>query len=340
MAIDIAVFTDLDAAAADAAGALDREHQPSLFDRLDWYRLLVEHCPLPGTPLILRGHDEQGKAWIFLQRQGRTAVAMANWYSFETGPITSGRGQPAILSALARHLRTVCRLRHIEFEPLGGQRLASIIEPFRTAGWIVVPQTTTANWIADLASSKWEDYLKARPSRLRNTLRRKLKSHKLVIKIIDVFSDDIWQFYEEIYAASWKPDEGSPDFLRALAKQESDAGTLRLGFAFAGDEPVAAQLWLVENSVATIHKLAHVEARRGDSPGTILTETMFRHAIEQDKVRRIDFGTGDDAYKADWMDERRPLYRLNVFNPMTAQGLLGAARESLSAARAIIRRAR
>ena len=59
-----------------------------------------------------------------------------------------------------------------------------------------------------------------------------------------------------------------------------------------------------------------------------------------DEVRQIDFGTGNDLYKADWMDQSRQLHRLSLFNPRTATGLIGAARESLSSARAAIRRAR
>jgi hypothetical protein len=33
---------------------------------------------------------------------------------------------------------------------------------------------------------------------------------------------------------------------------------------------------------------------------------MFAHVIDVDRVAAIDFGTGDDPYKADWMDHTRP----------------------------------
>ena len=39
MPVNIELFDDFDAVAVDSAGALDRTRQPSLFDRLDWYRL-------------------------------------------------------------------------------------------------------------------------------------------------------------------------------------------------------------------------------------------------------------------------------------------------------------
>lgn len=339
MTIDIAAFTDLEAVAADANGALDRPNQASLFDRLEWYRLLVEHCPLPGTPLILRARDEGGTAWLFLLRQGHRASALANWYSFETGPIFSSIARPQLVEALARHLRDRYRFGAIDLAPLNDRRLAETIEPFRAAGWIALPRQASVNWTTTPSGTDWSAYLERRPSRLRNTLRRRSKSSNMRIDILSYFDNINWQSYEKIYALSWKPVEGSPAFLRAMAEREGNAGTLRMGIASDGDEPVAAQIWLIENGAATIHKLAHIETRRGISPGTILTAAMFRHAIEEDKVERIDFGIGDDAYKADWMDERRDLYRLSLFNPFTVQGLLGVTRESLSAARAIIRRA-
>ena len=119
--------------------------------------------------------------------------------------------------------------------------------------------------------------------------------------------------------------------------QEGEAGTLRLGIARKDGRPVAAQLWLVENRQATIHKLAYREDMKALSPGTILGEAMFRRALDVDRVEAIDYGTGDDPYKRDWMAERRPLWRLLAFNPRHMFGLLGIAREKASA---LVRRAR
>jgi len=337
MAIDIAIFTDLEAAAADAGVALDRSQQSRLFDRIDWYRLLAGHCSLPGTPMILRARDGEGAAWLFLTRQSRRAQAFANWYSLETGPITHGIAKRALVAALARYLLRVEKLTTMKLAPLAEEKARLTMMAFRDAGWIARLDPVTTNWSIAIPGSDWTTYLAGRPRRLQNTLKRKLK-HEFSIDISNVFHDDKWDFYEHIYEASWKPEEASPAFLRALAKAEGKAGHLRLGLAFDGPTPVAAQFWLVEDGQATIHKLAHVEARRGRSPGTVLTAAMFRHVIERDKVRRIDFGTGDDAYKADWMDQQRPLFQLSLHNPGTVTGLLGAARERLSAARAAVRR--
>jgi CelD/BcsL family acetyltransferase involved in cellulose biosynthesis len=90
---------------------------------------------------------------------------------------------------------------------------------------------------------------------------------------------------------------------------------MRLGLAYVDGKPVAAQFWTVENGAALIHKLAHVEDAVAASPGTLLSAALFQHVIDVDGVRIIDFGTGNDAYKRDWMEEVRPRYRLNMYWP-------------------------
>ena len=38
--------------------------------------------------------------------------------------------------------------------------------------------------------------------------------------------------------------------------------------------------------------------------------------IDIDGVELVDFGTGDDPYKRDWMETVRPRYRLDMFRPL------------------------
>src|SRR5690606_16979754 len=102
---------------------------------------------------------------------------------------------------------------------------------------------------------------------------------------------------------------------------EGDAGRLRLGIALGktgefDGQAIAAQMWTVEGDAAFIHKLAHRETAKPISPGSVLSAALFRHVIDNDRVSLIDFGTGDDAYKRDWMERVRPRYRLDMFRPM------------------------
>ena len=215
--------------------------------------------------------------------------------------------------------------------------LAPLVDPeplrraFAAAGWVVQASEKTGNWRIETAGMDFESYWASRPAQLRNTARRKAKAADLEIEIYDRFDAAAWAAYEAVYRASWKPEEGSFPFLHALAEQEGAAGTLRLGIARKDGRPVAAQLWLVENDEAVIHKLAYAEDAKSLSPGTILSETMFRRVLDVDRVAVIDYGTGDDGYKRDWMEYRRPLWQLAAYNPGTPGGLAGAAKAKASA---------
>ena len=125
----------------------------------------------------------------------------------------------------------------------------------------------------------------------------------------------MWADYERVYAQSWKPEEGTAEFLRDLAYREGAAGCLRLGVAYIDGAPVAAQFWTCENGVALIHKLAHTKDSMPHSPGSLLSFEMFREAIDIGRVHIIDFGTGDDVYKSDWMETIRPRYYLRMVRP-------------------------
>nr|MBA3897983.1 GNAT family N-acetyltransferase [Sphingomonadaceae bacterium] len=175
------------------------------------------------------------------------------------------------------------------------------------------------------------DYWAARPGELRSTVKRKGAKAAMAIAIHGRFDEVAWRDYESVYAESWKPGEGSTAFLRDMAEAEGEAGALRLGIGKIEGEAVAAQLWTVDHGRAIIHKLAHREGLGEHSPGTLLSAAMFEHVIDRDNVGTIDFGTGDDGYKADWMDARAPLFTLSLYNPGRAAGLAGAARAKAAA---------
>ena len=337
MTASVEWFDDLDAVAADAAGALDRTVQPILFDRLDWFRL-THGCVLPNArPIVLCVSDGADRAWLMLVEDGhRRAVPLASWYSLAFGPIFIGDGKrllaPLLRAAAERYSR-------LALHPLGGHKAHMLCQAFAATGWKIFRHRISINWRIYLGEQNFAAYWAARPAKLRNTIARRERSHPLTIHIHRVFDAVAWADYEAIYAASWKPTEGSLPFLRALAEKEGSAGTLRLGVAHnAAGRAVAAQLWLVENDVATIHKLAHREDAKAGSPGSILSRDMFRAAIDQDHVRRIDFGLGDEPYKADWMDTSAHIFRIDAYRPATPHGLVGIVRELAGSALEVVSR--
>lgn len=333
--IDARILDSLRAVARDAGGALDRRVQPSLYDRLDWLDLtrgrLWPETPL-AIPAIRRGSDA---LWLPIRDDGqRHGRALASWYTLAFAPLFTPHSDEATRAALlgeaARLLRG--RFATINLWPLESDDAAALQRAFAANGWLARDKFEAAQWVAHTAGLDFNAYWERRASKLRNTVRRRAKKSAVETRMFDRFDPQAWDAYEAIYAASWKPAEGSTPFLRALAQQESAAGTLRLGLATREGRPVAAQFWTVENGVATIHKLAHLESEREHSPGTLLSEAMFRYVLDLDRPNLISYGNGDEPYKAEWMDERRERRRLQLFNLRSPLGLARAAAKAWGSA--------
>jgi hypothetical protein len=336
--MQVEYLVNLAAAQADPAlaAAFGRAAQPAPFDRLDWWQALAEECPAGERPLLALARNDDGVlALPLMQRRGsRQLRSLASWYSFWARPVFAGTGdRQALMAALARDLPH--RSPRVSIGPLGEEEAAEVASAFSAAGWRVLDSTIDTNHRLDLAGRDFAEYWAARPGQLRETVRRKRAKGRVEVRIAHRFDPAEWAAYEAVYARSWKPAEGSPDFLRRFAEGEGAAGSLRLGLALINGAPVAAQLWTVENGVAYIHKLAHDERAQALSPGTLLTAAMFEHAIDRDHVACIDFGTGDDAYKRNWMETARPMMRLDMHwprNPHAWPHLLRAKVRSLVSA--------
>jgi Acetyltransferase (GNAT) domain len=307
-------------AQAAARGALDREAQPCLFDRLDWLESLHRMALRDKLPLLIRSFEEDQQLWLPLMLQGRGhAASLANWYNFQWQPIFTGCWDDVSKLSLLRNAAHTLgeHAKRLTFSPVPDEnRVASLIEAaFEQSGWIVFREQCDTNHVLTLNGRSFDAYWETRPSRLKNTVKRKGKAGQVSIRIERDYTPESWRDYERVYAKSWKPEEGNPEFLRQLAERESIAGAMRLGLAYVDAQPVAAQFWTVENGIALIHKLAHDENHIQASPGSLLSAALFQYVIDVDRVNFIDFGTGNDAYKAEWMEEVRPRFRLEMFWP-------------------------
>jgi len=88
-----------------------------------------------------------------------------------------------------------------------------------------------------------------------------------------------------------------------------------------GDRPIAAQFWIVKDQVANIFKVGYDPEFRNLSVGSILTMVIMEKVIDEEKVREVDYLTGDDDYKKHWMSDRRERWGLVAFNPRRPKGL-------------------
>lgn len=303
---------------------LSPEHASTPFDRLKWWQGLAEHCDLSPMLAVARSGDEA--AVLPLCNGNGSFSSLSNWYTFRYRPVISANGA-ALLEPLARDLAHRARRITLSGLPDEDGSASALETAFQSAGWLVKREECDTNHVLLVNDRDYDTYHASLPGRLRTTLKR--KSSKVDCRVLTHFDGDVWNDYEAIYGESWKPEEGFPAFLRAFAEAEGAAGRLRLGIAHHNGEAVAAQMWSVEGGTAFIHKLAHREEAKAVSPGSVLSAALFCHAIDVDKVALIDFGTGDDPYKRDWMEEVRPRYRLDMFRPFAPQNWLIFAKSGL-----------
>ena len=299
------------------------------FDRPDWYALLQRGGM---QPVIVVGQSKHRVAALPLMESGDSLAGLANWFSFTWRPL--GRDDELvdeIFIAMAQDLRS--RACAITLAPLPDEdgSASRLEQAFRKAGWAVFREQSDENHVLHVEGRSFAEYWAYRPGQMRTTLERKAK--KVDVEILTRFDERAWDGYRIVYKNSWKPAEERADVLEAFARMEGEAGRIRIGIARAEGVPVAAQFWTVENGTAYIHKLAHTEAAKPLSAGTTLSAALFEHAIDIDGVELIDFGTGSDAYKRDWMEAVRPRYRLECYdwrNPRSWKRIAKAAARRLA----------
>ena len=298
----------------------------SPFDRAEWYALLAD---TGLTPLIAIASDADESAALALTEENGRISPLRNWYSFTWRQLApAGEHGDRLLVEIARQLKA--RGHRVTLEPVPEEdgSATRLARAFAKAGWRVEVTRCDTNHVLHVRGQSFAEYWAQRPGQMRTTFKRKAK--KVVVEVHTAFDDALWDHYEAIYAASWKPDEDHPEMLRQFAREEGAAGRLRFGIAWHEGQAVAAQCWTVEGGCAFIHKLAYLESARNLSAGTTLSAALFEHVIDTDRVDMVDFGTGHQAYKADWMNAVRPRYRIDCFNLKSPRAWIDLARQTFS----------
>ena len=229
------------------------------------------------------------------------------------------------------------RLEALDPEARG---FAAFLRGLRAGGVVALSYAHFGNWHEPVAGLDWQGYLASRPGALRETVRRRLRAAerdgsgvRMHVAREPAEIPAALAAYESVYARSWKVPEPFPRFNAALLPRLAAAGWLRLGVLWRGDEPVAAQYWTVWQGVATVLKLAHDDAHKALSPGTVLTALMIRRLLDEEGVHELDFGRGDDAYKAGWAAQRRQRTGVVLADPRRPAGLLATLRHGAGRAR-------
>jgi len=309
---------------------------------LAWLENLSTHALDKGDqPLIViaRRSDEDLVALPVVIRQ-RRAMALSTFYTSLYQPLVQSDNPEPLLQAVFKYLAKDKRCSHLTLMPLDRTTAETqlLLDAQEKAGWRGVHMYFCfGNWIHDTNGQTYDNYLASRPSKLRNTIRRKQqkfvpgsKGELSLITGSHELDTGIDQF-NTVYRNSWKMEEPYPDFIPALVRLAAARGWLRLGIATYNTLPVAAQIWLIHNGTAYIYKLAYDDNFKSLSPGTVLTAFMFENVMNNDNVTRIDYLSGDDVYKRDWMSTRRERHGIAAYNPATFRGFFDLALHRLKA---------
>ena len=304
-------------AAADALFA--RAERDSLFFSRRWFENLAANALDADQRLMLACVMEGDRVLAILPlRAGRDGNwhALSSYYSSLFTLLIADADRPAILECMARGLAGLA-LRSLRLEPVAQDD--AVLDGLRQAmerhGFASHRAFSFVNWFHPLQGRSYEQYMAERPSRLRNTIARKRRSlrrdHDCGIRLyIDDGLEQGLADYSTIYKASWKAGERFTGFVPALVNTMAGPGWLRLAILYIDGQPVAGQIWFVVHGKASIFRLAYDEAWKHYSPGSILTAWLMEHVIDVDRVGSVDFLTGNEPYKQDWMSRRRERWRL------------------------------
>ncbi|MCG7899459.1 MAG: GNAT family N-acetyltransferase [Candidatus Thiodiazotropha weberae] len=304
----------------------------SLFFSRTWFENLHKHGFGDDQTLLLACVVDGEKVVALLplmQTGGEHAYPVKHLYTSLYTLLIEYSGNRQILACLIEGLRAL-PLHSLQLEPVAENDLSlhELEQTMTSYGYTCHRYFSFYNWYHRTNGESFSDYLAARPSRVRNTVGRKQRKLKREQDYrIELFTkghlDQALADYRAVYDASWKANEVFEPFVEGLAKNLSESGWLRLAILYINNHPAAAQFWFVAHGKASIFKLVYDEAWKRYSPGTILLAYLMEQVIDRDKVEEIDFLTGNDAYKQDWMSQRRQRWRLSCIdnNPQTARGI-------------------
>lgn len=317
------------------------EAGPDFFASRLWYEMVLAHALPAGTcPMVALS----GPVLLPLLWEGARLRALVSPYSLEWRPLLRAGAAAAELREAGAALAPLLRGRpptRLDAMDAAAPGFEALLEGLRAGGLRAARFRHFGNWRHPVRGG-WEEYLATRPSALRSTIRRKLgrAAREAMFTRHDAPGPALEQAiaaYTAVRARSWKPREPFPHFDAALLRATAAAGLLRMGVLWRGEEPVAAQYWMLAGGRAFLLKLVHDEAARDLSPGTALTAMMIRRLIEEDGATELDLGRGDDPYKALWATERHQRMGVMLADPWHPAGLLELARHAAGRAKRRVR---
>ena len=333
-------YTDWDQLPGSANALFAQAEKESFFFSRPWFeslsamaldndQSLLLACVLDGNRVmaLLPLVQCPGKTWFALKHRYTSlySLLLADLH------LNQHQHQEQVLDCLAQGLNEL-PVSAFLFEPVAedDRKLSGLQRAMEVVGFSCEHIFRFYNWIYHVRGQSFAEYMATRPARLRNTIARKARKlereHGYEIRLF--IGDEVpraMSDYYAVYTASWKANEQYQGFVDDMVARFSRAGVsgpgwTRLAVLYIKGKPAAAQLWFVLHGKASIFRLSYDKVWKSYSPGSILTRFLMEYVIDTDKVTEIDFLTGNDAYKQDWMSERRERFALSCVKNVKPAG--------------------
>jgi len=331
-------YSDWNELPESANALLVKGEKKSMFFSRPWFKNLFSRSLHDNHIMILACVVEGDDILAILPLMKSTDLcwqSLSNYYTSLYSLILADRDQQAVLACLARGLNQL-PLKSLQLVPVADDdpQLHSLRLEMENCGFECYRNFRFYNWVHRLQGASFDSYMAARPAQVRSTIARKKRKlereHGYTIRL---FTDDNLQQamadYNTLYRASWQANEALAGFVEGLVNRLSKPGWLRFAILYVDAQPIAGQIWFVAHSKASIFRLAYDEAWKRYSPGSVLTAYLMEYVIDTDKVEEIDFLTGNERYKQDWMSERRERWSLTFVKRQEPRSRLSLLLESL-----------
>lgn len=336
---------EIDASLPPGALSLFQSGEQSSFDlSAEWSQLLaktaVPNSLSPCFYLIQHEGGVKGVLPLLLPANHDSAAQVLGFTNFYTSVFRPLLKDELTADELASPIRQIVdetcasTLRFDAMDPKH-RSFALLREALRKAGLMPFEFFHFGNWYLPVLGRSYEQYFSELSSQVQNTVKRRGKKFiasgrgQLEIVTVGERLEGAIKAWSQIYQSSWKVPEPYPEFMPGLIRLCARQGWLRLGLAYYDGQPIAAQVWIVSHGRAAIYKLAYDEAHSHHSAGTLLTAHLMRHVLDVDKVSEVDYLIGDDAYKKDWVNQRRERWGIVAYNLRSVRGVIGYGKQRL-----------
>jgi len=290
----------------------------SMFLTREWFETLQAKAFKDNQSLLLASVVDKDNVLALLPLIGKNErwQSLSHRYTALYSLLLAEEKQADVLACLVEGLNQMS-IHSLQLSPVAedDSNMLSLQHAMESSGYECHKHFFFYNWIHRTQGQSFDEYMGGRPSQLRNTIarkRRKLeREHEYQLRMFK--DDEVKQGlmdYHAPYTASWKANEQYVALLDAVAINLAVPGWTRLAVLYIDGKAAAAQIWFVVQGKASIFRLAYDDVWKHYSPGSILTAYLMQYVIDIDKVEEIDFLTGNEAYKQDWMSVRRQRLRL------------------------------